>query len=59
VAHQVGIAVDIDAAQSHRTSGSQSMGVKSYANAQVVHPAIFLPDLLVVCHPGLPTPWGV
>jgi hypothetical protein len=34
------------------------MGVKSYANAQVVHPAIFLPDLLVVCHPSLAAPWG-
>jgi hypothetical protein len=34
------------------------MGIKSYANAQVVHPAIFLPDLLVVCHPILAAPWG-
>lgn len=34
------------------------MGIKSYANTQVVHPAIFLTDLLVVCHPSLATPWG-
>jgi hypothetical protein len=58
VAHEMSIAVDIDAAQSHRASGSQSMGIKSNANAQVIHPAIFLPDLLAVCHPDLATPWG-